>query len=324
MPSISVALPIYNAEATLGAALDSILEQSHTDFEILAVDDGSDDATPDILADYAVRDSRLVVIRTPNRGIVSALNTSIAAASGRCIARMDGDDICHARRFAKQFDYLERTPHCVAVGSQVLVMDRDGAPATWQPRASRSSVLKDRCRSFAHFPPSPPTVPHPTAMIRLSAFEQVGGYRRYFASGAEDRDLWWRLMAIGEIHCLTERLLRYRSHVENRSHLLRDGAVADALVSDLSAIARHYRLSDELLLESYSAARAPETLARYADLLGDRYPVRALVHYRATTRKIPELATWIDRWAMRREILRHLLLRPNLAVGRHLLQAAII
>ena len=322
-PAISVLLPIYNAQATLGAAIGSLLAQSYRDFEIVAVDDGSSDGTPDLLADYAAADGRVRVITTANRGLVAALNTAIEAARGGLGARMDADDICEPERFTRQVAHLGTHDECVVVGCQVTLIDEAGVPHRKQPSLGGSFRMKDRCGGFTKFPPSPPTVPHPTAMIRMEALRRAGGYRHFFANGAEDRDLWWRLMSLGEAHRIPERLLRYRVHAKNRSSTLRAGAVADALVSDFSAIARHFGLVDLTILEDYRADRFSLTADRYARLVGERYPVEALAQYRAITRKLPELLDWSGTAEMRRDALRHLLRRPMSAASWRVVWAAV-
>lgn len=322
VPVISVLLPIYNAQATLGAALESVLAQTFSDFEVIAVNDGSSDATAELLARYAAADARVRVISTPNRGLVSALNSAIEAAQGRLGARMDSDDICEPERFAKQVAHLDAHEDCVVVGSQVTLIDASGKPHRKQPALGHSYHMKDRCRGFTKFPPSPPTVPHPTAMIRMAMLRQAGGYRHYFDNGAEDRDLWWRLMPLGEIHRLPERLLRYRVHPDNRSATLRAGAVADALVSDFSAIARHFGLDDLSILEDYRADRFAQTAKRYAELVGRRYPIEALAQYRVITRKLPAMLDWTGASDMRREACRHLMSRPTLAASWRVAWAA--
>lgn len=309
-PAISVLLPVYNGETTVDVALKSVLAQTYRDFEVVAVDDGSTDGTAQILARHADTDARVRVISTPNRGLVAALNTAIEASRGALGARMDADDICEPTRFVRQVAHLEAHADCVVVGSEVTLIDTAGAAHRRQPRVARSYRLKDRCRNFTKFPPSPPTVPHPSAMIRMDALRQVGGYREYFAKGAEDRDLWWRLMPQGEVHKLPGRLLRYRVHPSNRSATLRAGAVADALVSDFSAIARHFGLDDLAILKDYRADQFAPTAKRYAALIGDRYPVEVLAQYRVITRKLPEMLDWKSAQDMHRDASRHVLTRP--------------
>jgi len=149
--------------------------------------------------------------------------------------------------------------------------------------------LRDRCRGFRHFPPSPPAIPHPTAMIRSEPLKAIGGYRPHFGT-AEDRDLWWRLSLLGQIHCIPERLYLYRRHAGSVTRKNPSTNVSDVLISDLSAIARHFGLDDKELLEEFKATREPKTtIQKYAQLIGERYPVERLANFRAITRGCPSL-----------------------------------
>ena len=202
-PLISVVLPAFNAATTLAEAVKSILDQTYSKFEIVVVDDGSTDSSPDILSSLAAHDRRIRVIRTPNRGVAEALNTGIATAQGDLIARMDADDISEPTRFDKQVAHLAQYKTCVAVGCGVTAIDDSGFPLPKRTHFTSGVRLRDRCKGFRHFPPSPPTIPHPTAMIRSAALKAIGGYRPCFRS-AQDRDLWWRLSQLGEIHCIPD------------------------------------------------------------------------------------------------------------------------
>src|SRR4051794_2980150 len=98
---VSVLLPVYNAEKFLRKALDSILFQTHSDFEIIAVDDGSVDSSLQILKEYA-HDARVRILSRPNTGLVGALNDAIGMARGQFLARMDADDIAISTRLERQ------------------------------------------------------------------------------------------------------------------------------------------------------------------------------------------------------------------------------
>ena len=128
-PAISVLLPVYNAERYLGLAVESVLNQTFDDFELLAFDDGSSYQSLSILREFAAKDSRVRVSSRENRGpLVVALNEMIAIARGPYLARMDADDICRSQRFEKQVAYLEAHPECVMVGSKCLAIDPEGMP----------------------------------------------------------------------------------------------------------------------------------------------------------------------------------------------------
>src|ERR1700726_1508117 len=120
-PTISVLMPVYNAERYVAEAVESILSQTFADFEFIIIDDGSKDRSLAILEEYAARDPRIRLVSRPNTGIVKALNQGLALASGELVARMDADDIAMPERLAKQRDYLADHPECVMVGSRVLV-----------------------------------------------------------------------------------------------------------------------------------------------------------------------------------------------------------
>ncbi|HEX5242322.1 MAG TPA: glycosyltransferase family 2 protein, partial [Tepidisphaeraceae bacterium] len=103
-PALSVVMPVYNCQRHLAAAMESVLAQTFHDFELIAVDDGSQDKTLKILRQFEKKDSRIRVLSRPNTGIVGALNDGLAMAQADLIARMDGDDICLPERFERQIE----------------------------------------------------------------------------------------------------------------------------------------------------------------------------------------------------------------------------
>ena len=108
LPHVSILMPVRNEERFLAAALRSVAAQTLTDWELVAVDDSSTDATPAILAEAARRDPRIRVLRPAERGLVPALNAGLAACRAPLVARMDGDDVSHPRRLASQAEFLFR------------------------------------------------------------------------------------------------------------------------------------------------------------------------------------------------------------------------
>src|SRR4029079_10086491 len=105
-PAISVAMSVYNGERFLGPAIESILAQTFGDFEFLILDDGSRDATTQIVLDYAARDARVRPILRENRGLVASLNQLLDEARAPLVARMDADDIARPERFERQIAFL--------------------------------------------------------------------------------------------------------------------------------------------------------------------------------------------------------------------------
>lgn len=216
MSAVSVVIPVFNAARYLTGAMDSILAQTFRDFEVIAVDDGSTDQSGVILEDYALRDSRVRVIRRPNTGIVGALNDAIAVARGELIARMDADDISLPQRLEKQVAYLENHPDCVALGTDVLYTDPEGAPLI------RHRPAEDHERIAAQLAEgNGGAMIHPSVIFRRSAVNKAGGYRvRY--QWVEDLDMYLRLSEQGRLANLLEVHLQYRQHLGSVNSVRRD------------------------------------------------------------------------------------------------------
>jgi glycosyltransferase involved in cell wall biosynthesis len=226
-PAISVLMPVFNAERYLAAAVESILRQTLTEFELIVVDDGSTDRSPAILDDFAKRDSRIRIISRPNTGIVGALNDGLKECRADLIARMDADDVSRPTRLALQYDYLQSHRDCALVGSRVLLIDPEGSPIReWVTELSHDEI--DR----AHLERGWPVV-HPTVMMRRQLVEQLGGYRKQYQT-LEDLDLFLRLAEVGRLANLAEVLLDYRQHFSSICHTQSDrqSAIRDAILQE--------------------------------------------------------------------------------------------
>lgn len=208
LPGISVLLPVRDAEATLDEAIASIRAQSFPGWELIAVDDGSTDASPEILCGWAGRDPRIRTIRRPPRGIVPALETARRAARAPLLARMDADDRSHPGRLEAQLERLEARPGTVLVGAHVRYFPRrrvrEGARRYEGWLASlRSPADLDR-DLWVECP-----LAHPTFLARADAVAAVGGYRE--VEGPEDYDLLLRLrLAGGGLDVVPRVLLDWR------------------------------------------------------------------------------------------------------------------
>lgn len=215
-PAISVVLPVYNAEKYIGEAIESILAQTFTSFELILINDGSTDGSLKILEHYAQKDARCIVCSWANKGIVASLNQGVYLAKADIICRMDADDICMPQRFAKQFDYLNAHIDCVAVGSNTLLIDPEGMPLlTWQHLSSHEDI--DRLNLEGS---SGSCMCHPAVAIKKSSLLAVGAYRADFEY-AEDYDLFLRLAEVGKLASLPEVLLKYRQHPASIGHAKR-------------------------------------------------------------------------------------------------------
>lgn len=218
-PLVSVVMPAYNARRYVAEAIDSVLAQTLSDFEFLIINDGSTDGTDKILQTYAGRDPRIRVISQSNSGVGAALNRGVGQARGRYIARMDSDDICLPQRFARQVDFLDRTPQCVLVGSRVLLIDQDGLPLFEMESVQTTHERIDELLMEARW-----SIVHPSIMMRTDVVRDLGGYNNALVP-VEDHDLFLRLAEVGRLANLPEILLKYRKHPMNSVKLLADRRV---------------------------------------------------------------------------------------------------
>ena len=203
-PPISVVMPVNNGQAFLDEAVCSIRAQTFQDFELIVVDDGSRDATPEILRHHAVVDRRIRIVTQSQAGVVAALNNGIAASGGPYLARMDADDVAKPDRLARQLDILARHPNVAAIGSGYDVIDRAGrvrrqVTMPIDPEVIRTTLDRTNCMA------------HSTVLMRRDAVIAAGGYRGAFRH-CEDYDLWLRLVEHHDLLNVDEPLLLYREH----------------------------------------------------------------------------------------------------------------
>ncbi|GAB6038865.1 glycosyltransferase family A protein [Fundidesulfovibrio butyratiphilus] len=194
-PSISVLLPVRNAADTIGPALESLFAQTFEDFEVVAVDDGSDDGrTLHTLEAFAGRDSRLRLVRLEHAGIVQALNRGLDLSRARFVARMDADDMCHPDRLRLQAGFLERNPDVDVVGCLVRFGgDRARCPGYAGHVDWLNGLRTHEEMALGVFRDAP--LAHPSVMVRRQAFERFGAYRQ--GPFPEDYDLWLRWLEGG-------------------------------------------------------------------------------------------------------------------------------
>ena len=209
-PRISVVLPVYNAGKYLCSAVQSVLDQRFTDFELMIVDDGSTDGSLAVLQRFAVADERIRLRARENRGLVATLNEMLADARGELIARMDADDFAFPDRFGLQVEYLNKHPDVVCIGGGVELIDgQDRRLVRPSPVCGNDAVQREALQGRI-------PICHPSAMYRTEAARRVGGYRQH-TYPAEDLDLWLRLGEVGQLDNLAACVLRYRIHRDSIS-----------------------------------------------------------------------------------------------------------
>lgn len=203
IPTVSVVMPAYNAEKYLREAIDSILAQTFTDFELIIINDGSTDFTKDIILSYT--DQRIRYIENEqNSGICVTLNKGLDAARGRYIARMDSDDISLPRRLEVQVQYMDSHPEIGVAGTDIEIFG-DGMKS----QVFNFDTNPQVCRSNLIFSA---TLAHPTALIRKSVLADNHLIYDDYYRGMEDHHLWWQIAQHSEISNVSEVLLRYRQH----------------------------------------------------------------------------------------------------------------
>ncbi|MEW6648004.1 MAG: glycosyltransferase [Pseudomonadota bacterium] len=193
-PLISVLLPFYNAASTLDETLRSIRAQTLTQFELIAVDDGSSDASAEIVRRHAQEDARIRLLQPGRQGVVGAMNSALAAARSTIVARMDADDVMAPERLERQYELLCAQPHLAAVGSQVRLFPEEQIQGgfheyiRWQNACLSAQDIADEI--YVELP-----IAHPSLMFRRDAVLALGGYRD--GPFPEDYDLLLRLHQAG-------------------------------------------------------------------------------------------------------------------------------
>jgi glycosyltransferase involved in cell wall biosynthesis len=199
-PKVSVIMAAYNAERYIREAIHSILSQTFGNFEFLIVNDGSTDATKEILEQYD--DPRIRVMHQSNQGCASARDRAIAQASGEYIAIMDADDISLPNRLEKTVAYLDEHPEVVLVGSACIIRsDETGSETTFEPPTEDYALRK----CFLRYAP----FVDPANLIRKGAFHKAGGYK---VDHGFDYELYSRLAKLGKLAGIQEPLVIIRRH----------------------------------------------------------------------------------------------------------------
>jgi glycosyltransferase involved in cell wall biosynthesis len=178
-------MAVYNARCYVSEAIESILNQTFSDFEFIIVDDGSTDASSKVLKDYGKRDRRIRLVRNPsNWGLIRSLNKGIGLAKGSYIARQDADDTSLPWRFERQIQFLDQHPEVGVLGTWMKNMEQNGEEKIWKTPINDSLIRWSLLLG--------PSVAHATVMIRRHILDSDRTYRPQMAH-AEDYDLWSRL-----------------------------------------------------------------------------------------------------------------------------------
>jgi len=216
-PKVSVIIATYNRSHLISRAIQSILNQTYKNREVIIVDDSSTSKTQDIVSEIDQKDVRMVYIKNKNRiGFAKSLNKGIRMAKGKYIARLDDDDFwCDAKKLEKQVRFLEEHPDYVLVGGGAIVVDEEGKeyfrilpPET--DEEIRKVMLFD-C-----------VFPHGTVVFKKDNWELAGKYDVRSEFGfSEDWNLWLKLGEFGKFYCFAEYFLYYQQSKQGRTQYLR-------------------------------------------------------------------------------------------------------
>lgn len=203
-PAISVLLSVYNAEKYVAIAIESILNQTFADFELVVIDDCSSDSSWEIVQNYTRQDKRIVALKNEvNLGGCKTLIKGLTLCKGKYYARLDNDDWSYPDRLEKQFNFMESHPEVGIVGGTMEIINERG-----EVIGKRKYNLSDheiRKKIFRYSPFS-----HPLVMIRKSIIDKVGGYNPSYAP-ADDYELYFRIGRVASFANLADVLLQYRT-----------------------------------------------------------------------------------------------------------------
>lgn len=209
MPRVSVIIPMYNCEGTLSETVESIINQTYTDWEIILCDDCSTDGTYNIALSYAEKYDRITLLKNEtNMRAGHTRNKCVEYAKGEYLAMVDADDMSLPQRFEKQVAYLDEHPEMELVASGMIVFDETGEKLI--RGIGEEYPLKKLIRLSVPFM-------QPTMMIRKAAFEKLGGYIvNEETMRAEDLDLFYRFrLANMNGYVIQEPLVRYHETTDD-------------------------------------------------------------------------------------------------------------
>ena len=262
-PIVSVLISAYNHERYVEACLDSVLQQTYPNIELIVIDDGSRDNTAKKIAAlkerYAAQGKNFIFVSKANSGLSDTLNQALALATGKYICQFGSDDIMMADKTAKQVAFMEAHPDVAVCGGNALVIDNDGVIAN-----KRQKFHPYREITFEHlFANKGPGIEASTCMIRKTVLDKEGGWDPTIP--LEDMYMWFKLTSRGyRMVGFNDVLMYYRKHQSNAYKNLR--YMYGSLLKTIAAYQSH-PLYDEVLAglqQSYflKAAKGDKTLAR--------------------------------------------------------------
>jgi glycosyltransferase involved in cell wall biosynthesis len=208
-PEVTIIVPIYNGAAYLAETLQSLLSQTFTNYELLAIDDGSTDNSADVVR--SLRDDRICLIQKDNSGLCHTLNLGIAEAKAPYIARSDQDDVSFPNRLERQLRVMEDHPEALGVLSYVTKL---GSKHTWS-NADRFVMAPGELKEYQ--PMEDGSLEPSTIFIRTAALRSIGGFRQAYYP-VDDWDMECRLAQVGKVLIMCEPLVAYRFQANSNTY----------------------------------------------------------------------------------------------------------
>lgn len=196
---LSVVMSVYNAENYLHEAIESILNQTFSDFEFIIVNDGSKDSSLEIIESY--HDERIVLVNQKNAGLPKALNKGIDKSKTNYIARMDADDISLPKRLEDQYKFMRCNPECVILGSNAIIIDMNGEYVFTTNNKITDNEIKINLPKLSFL--------HSSVMFKKDGFYAAGKYCESMLKG-QDTVLFNRMVNFGKFNNIKEPLIKYR------------------------------------------------------------------------------------------------------------------
>ncbi|MCK5218360.1 glycosyltransferase [bacterium] len=202
-PKVSVVLPVYNAELYLKDSITSILNQTFRDFELLLIDDASQDGSFQIMEYFAKQDSRIVLVKNDtNLGLTQTLNKMIKMAKAKYIARMDNDDISLPDRLEKQYTFMEEHPEVGVSGGTMEIIDAHGKALGKREYWESDENIRKNIFKYSPFS-------HPLIIMRKTVLNKAGLYDKVFCP-SDDYEIYFRIGMYSQLRNIPDVLLKYR------------------------------------------------------------------------------------------------------------------
>lgn len=275
-PEISVVMPVYNAAPYLALAIESILKQSFSDFEFIIVEDGSSDASREIVAEFAKKDSRIhLIINEKNIGETPSRNVGLGASSGKYIAVFDADDVSFPKRLQLQKEFLDTHPEIFLVGARPEIIDEEGNVVR------QAKVMTDPAKLSAAMPQANYFY-HPSVMYRN---EMNLRYREKIPY-AGDYDFYMNILSRGKrLANLPETLIQYRM---NRASLSETKTVKQILMAE--KVKEMYRMRIETGSDNYDSFDPQEILSIDDEkVIKNRTYLQALINNAVKRRNVEKI-----------------------------------